>query len=462
LPIVGACIVPHPPLIMPEVGRGRESSIKETSAAYAKVSNFIKNLKPETIVISSPHTVMYRDYFHISPGFEAEGDMSYFGAPNTYVHVNYDTQLVRAIIEEAKKKNLPVGTLGQRDKKLDHATVIPLVFVQKSYTSFKVVRIGLSGLPLSVHYRVGECIQKASDKLNKRVFYIASGDLSHKLRENGPYGISAEGLEYERKIINVMKNANFEELFNFSEDFCEKAAECGHRSFVMMAGALDGKAVESKLMSHQDITGVGYGVSTYLVLGNDPERCFLQKWLTNKKKVLTEKIKTEDIYVRIARQSIESYLLSGKLLTRPDNLSDELIKKKAGVFVSLHEEGNLRGCIGTIEPIYSCVADEIINNAVSAAVKDPRFQPVSEEEISFLEISVDVLEPAELIQSKTELDPQIYGVIVSKGIKRGLLLPNLKGVDTVEQQIAIAKQKAGIAANDEDVQLKRFKVTRHY
>lgn len=139
-----------------------------------------------------------------------------------------------------------------------------------------------------------------------------------------------------------------------------------------------------------------------------------------------------------------------------------MTQNKLGVFVSLHENGELRGCIGTIEPITDCIADEIINNAVSAAVRDPRFPPVRMEELGMLEISVDVLEPAESISTLEELDPNIYGVIVSKGSKRGVLLPDLEGVETPEQQVSIAKQKAGISSLDWDVSLKRFKVTRHY
>lgn len=462
MPIVGSCIVPHPPLILPEIGLGREACIEETTAAYREAALFIKKLAPETIVISSPHIVMYRNYFSISPGAGADGDMAYYGARQVKAHVDYDTQFVLAILEEAQKQQLPLGADGQKDKHLDHATIIPIRFVQEAFPQFKVVRISLSGLPLAMHYRVGECIQKAAEKLNKRIFYIASGDLSHKLRKNGPYGISKEGQEYERRIVNIMENANFGELLDFSDDFCEKAAECGHRSFVMMAGALDGKKVEPKLLSHQDVTGVGYGVGTYLVTGEDPERHFLKDWTAKKEKILMERIHKEDTYVHLARKSLINYLLCGEYLKRPDDLPKELTQNKLGVFVSLHENGELRGCIGTIEPITDCIADEIINNAVSAAVRDPRFPPVRMEELGMLEISVDVLEPAESISTLEELDPNIYGVIVSKGSKRGVLLPDLEGVETPEQQVSIAKQKAGISSLDLDVSLKRFKVTRHY
>ena len=129
--------------------------------------------------------------------------------------------------------------------------------------------------------------------------------------------------------------------------------------------------------------------------------------------------------------------------------------------MSLHEDGELRGCIGTIGPTEPCVADEIIQNGVSACSRDPRFPVVRPEELDFLEYSVDVLFPAEPVEDESELDPARYGVIVSKGWRRGLLLPNLEGVDTVAQQVGIAKRKAGIGLGETGVQLERFEVVRH-
>jgi len=147
-------------------------------------------------------------------------------------------------------------------------------------------------------------------------------------------------------------------------------------------------------------------------------------------------------------------------MKKPDNLSPDLINKRAGVFVSLKLDGSLRGCIGTISPTTPSLADEIIRNAISAGTEDPRFPPVTEEELSRIEYSVDVLGKAEKIDSHDELDPVRYGVIVTKGHRRGLLLPNLEGIDTVEEQVSIALRKAGISPH-EDYRLERFEVVRH-
>ena len=145
----------------------------------------------------------------------------------------------------------------------------------------------------------------------------------------------------------------------------------------------------------------------------------------------------------------------------PQGLPEELYQNRAGAFVSLKEDGRLRGCIGTIQAVRGSLAEEIMHNAVSACSADPRFDPVEDWEVERLTISVDVLGETERISSPEELDVTRYGVIVTRGKRRGLLLPNLEGVDTIEQQVAIAKQKAGIRAH-ESVELERFEVIRHY
>jgi len=173
------------------------------------------------------------------------------------------------------------------------------------------------------------------------------------------------------------------------------------------------------------------------------------------------KEKEESAYVRLARETIENYVKYVKIISPTKDLPEEMINQKAGVFVSLKKNGNLRGCIGTFMPTQENIAQEIIKNAISAAVDDPRFSPVTVSELGDLIISVDVLSSPEEISDISELDPKKYGVIVSSGYKKGLLLPDLKGVDTVEEQVDIAKRKAGIYPG-EKVKLYRFEVKRYY
>lgn len=168
---------------------------------------------------------------------------------------------------------------------------------------------------------------------------------------------------------------------------------------------------------------------------------------------------TEHPLVSLARRAIKAYVCEGKVIAPPKELTPEM-QQRAGVFVSLHECDDLRGCIGTFQPTQPNVALEIIHNAISASTRDPRFEPVCSKELDDLEISVDVLSPPEPIPSMEDLDPAHYGVIVESGMRRGLLLPDLAGVDTARQQVDIARRKAWIGPN-EPVQLYRFKVVRY-
>lgn len=460
--ILAAFMVPHPPMIVPAVGRGSERQIQKTIDAYEQVADEIAALAPETIIITSPHAVMYADYFHISPGRGARGDFGRFRAAQVRFDEAYDRELVSELASIASEQGFPAGVMGERDKQLDHGTMVPLYFVRNKYKGAKIVRIGLSGLPLSEHYRLGQMIREAVDRTGRRVVLIASGDLSHKLQDYGPYGFAEEGPQYDARIMDVCGRAAFGELFDFDETFCDRAAECGHRSFVIMAGAFDGLAVKATQLSHEDVTGVGYGICTFYPGEKDESRHFLQQYLEGASRRLAEKRAQEDPYVQLARKSVEYYILHHRKMEMPENLPEELLTRQAGAFVSIHEHGKLRGCIGTISPVRDCVAREIIDNAVSASTRDPRFDPIRADELKWLEISVDVLGEAEPISSAAELDVKRYGVIVSKGRKRGLLLPDLDGVDTVEEQISIAKSKAGIAAWDNNVELQRFEVVRHH
>ena len=460
--IIAAYMVPHPPLIIPQVGKGGEKEILETTNAYERVGEHIAKTAPETIVILSPHSVMYSDYFHISPGSGSAGDFGRFGAPQVSFDVDYDTEFTDRLEDVLDQAGFPAGTKGQREKELDHGTMVPLYFIRKHYKGGKIIRIGLSGLPLADHYKFGTFIKQVSEELGRRTVIVASGDLSHKLKDYGPYGFAKEGPVYDKKIMEAASKADFGAMLGFDEEFLDNAAECGHRSFVIMAGTFDGQDVNAQALSHQDVTGVGYGICIFEPGEKNDSRRFL--------KVLADKIKSNDStpYVRLARAVIEKYVRTNKRLKFPkelpegllEELPEEATKDRAGAFVSVHENGMLRGCIGTIGPVQDSIAEEIISNAISAVSRDPRFERVREDELDLLEINVDILGKPELIDGPDQLDVKRYGVIVSCGGRKGLLLPDLEGVDTVEEQIDIARRKGGISPDD-DYKLQRFEVVRY-
>ena len=461
MPMLGAILTPHPPVLLPEVGKGREREIVATGQAMAAAAEEAARWNPDVLIVASHHTVLYGNYFHIAPGSGAVGDMSAFGAPQVRIEATYDVPLRDEIVCRAQAAGLEAGTLGQRDPSLDHGVLIPLYFLRRAGINCPIVRLGLSGFSALDHYRLGRCAAEAADQLGRRALFVASGDLSHKLRADGPYGYAPEGPVFDEAATAAMASGDFLQFLTMDPSLCERAAECGLRSFQMMAGALDGLAVAPRLLSHEGTFGVGYAVALFPVTGRDDSRRFAAACEQAQRTRLEERRAKEDPWVRLARLALETYVRTGRPLERlPEDLPPELTGQAAGTFVSLHMDGRLRGCIGTISPTQENTAWEIVRNAVSACSRDPRFSPVRTDELDRLEYSVDVLGQPEAVDSPAQLDPRLYGVIVSCGHRRGLLLPDLDGVDTAEQQLDIARQKGGIRAG-EPYKIERFKVVRH-
>jgi AmmeMemoRadiSam system protein A/AmmeMemoRadiSam system protein B len=459
--------MPHPPIIIPEIGNGEEKKIQKTLDSCKKIAEIVNLLSPNTIIVISPHSQVYSDYFHNSPKKKAYGDLRSFRAGNIKIEAEYDIDYIKELELTAQRAHIPAGTLGEDDSRLDHGVIIPLYFINQMYSDYKLVRLGLSGLSPAKHYSLGRCLAEVSLKTGRKTVIIASGDLSHKLKHDGPYGFAPEGPVFDAALIEALASGDFLTLLSFEEELTSKAAECGLRSFIIMSGALDSYSVESELLSYEGTFGVGYAVAAFTPVAPDDSRAFLDLYQAQQAKKMLSVRENEDDFVKLARLTLESAVRGNKRTPNAKELlkmiSDpplQLTKDRAGVFVSIKKHGALRGCIGTISPVTTSVAEEIVRNAVSAGFEDPRFDRVTEDELNELVYSVDVLSPSEPIDSPDKLDPNLYGVIVSNGYKRGLLLPALEGVDTVEEQLSIALQKAGISKH-QPYKLERFEVERH-
>lgn len=461
--------LPHPPIIVSEIGHGEEEAASQTIKAYEKAAERIAAAAPELIILTSPHTTMYRDWFNISQGTEAFGSFSSFGAPSVRFHVRYDTEFVDTL-QSLLPAGFPAGTQYDREQSLtsDQGTMVPLYFINKQYTDYKLVRIGLSGLPLSMHYQLGQYIKKAVEQLGRRAVFVASGDLSHCGR-GSHYGYHPEGPEYDRKIIQTLKSGNLGETLDYDEAFLRRAEECGHRSFTILAGAFDKVKVKTEVLSYESPWGIGYGVCIITPQGPDKSQHVLEEHRDRRHAAFLKRYEKADEFVKLAYDSVRYYTehhRSLKLSSLPDARQqsiEKLMNGRAGVFVSIHKDGDLRGCIGTIAPCYDSIAQEIIQNGIAACSRDPRFPEITTDELDDLEITVDVLSPAEKITDRNQLDVHRYGVICSTADgRRGLLLPDLDGVDTVDEQISIACRKGGINEKRDRVILERFEVIRHY
>ncbi|MBC7194507.1 MAG: AmmeMemoRadiSam system protein A, partial [Caldisericia bacterium] len=217
----------------------------------------------------------------------------------------------------------------------------------------------------------------------------------------------------------------------------EEAGECGYRSILTLLTLMPFEKYKAEVLSYEGPFGVGYLVAVV-------ERREMHK------------------LVKLAKNTVELYVKEREIFVPDLEEYKEYLNVRKGAFVTLHKGKELRGCIGTYLPTRKNLIEEIIMNAISAATEDPRFYPVSPKELDEITYSVDVLEEPEEVKDISELDPNIYGVIVVKGFRRGLLLPQIEGVDTVEEQLRIAKLKAGIHPQDKDVKIYKFKVTRYF
>lgn len=458
--IQGGIMVCHPPLILPNIGRGEEKKIAEITKAYQEAADEIRKMDPDTIVIVSPHAPSYLDYIQLTAPATSKGSMAQFRDPYDTFVIHNDLELVDEMEKLAKAEGFPMGTLGQQNGDLDHGTMVPLYFISDLLDKKKVIRMGIGGLSNLDHYHAGQILAKAANNLGRKIAVIASGDLSHCQKADSSYGYKACGPAYDKEIMEIMGDGDFLKLVEMPEKVADEAMVCGHKPFCVMAGSFDGYKPDSKALAHSAEFGVGYGIATYTDLEPDEKRGFYEVAKADLDAKRKERLAKEDPWIKLARDTINSYIRKGMMMPLPDDLPEEMYSTRAGAFVSLHENGELRGCIGTTAPTQKNVAREIQMNAVSACSRDPRFYPVREDELDKLEISVDVLKEPESC-TLADLDPKKYGVIVSKNGKRGLLLPNLDGIDTVEQQVAIARQKAGLRADEPGCTYERFEVIRH-
>ncbi len=459
-PAAAGIMVPHPPILLPNVGRGEEKKISDIDAAMKEAASAIVHANPETVVIISPHAPAYTDYIQVSSSPRLKGSMAAFNDPADAFNIENDLELVREIDRLCKEENFAMGTLGVQDGTLDHGTMVPLYYLDKALDGKKYVRVSVGGLSNLDHYKAGMLIAEAADNLGRRIAVIGSGDLSHCQNPNSHYGFKPCGPKYDSMIMNQMGKGDFLALIETPEKIADDAMACGHKSFAMMAGMFDGYKPKANPLAHSAEFGVGYGVVTYTDPQKDNSRHYYQKAAEELAANRALARSKEDAYVRLARMTIDSFVKTGTIPTLPMNLPEEMYDQKAGTFVSIHKNGQLRGCIGTTHPVQDNLGLEIMANAISASSKDPRFYPIRPDELDELEISLDVLKVPEPC-TKADLDVKKYGVIVTKGSRRGLLLPNLDGIDTVGEQLKIAKQKAGIKPSDEDVELERFEVVRH-
>lgn len=473
--LIGVAITPHPPIVMKEIGKGRERDAEETIKGLNGIGDIILEMAPEVLICITPHGNVFSDGICVLNEERVKGSLQSFGHPEINMEKAIDLDFVDYLIDTFQEEEIPSVFLDNKIAKeynlrveLDHGLIVPLSFIDEKYQNYQIVHITIGMLKHLELYRIGKLIGDTIILSGKRAVVLVSGDLSHCLKEDSPYEFNPAGQAFDDSLVSMIKNKSFEEILNIPKDTYTAAAECGLKPIIMGIGVVDGYSTNVEVLSYEGPYGVGY-MNAYIEAVEKNQESLLNKYINERRDIYDLKKRTENIYVALARAAIEEWVHTGKYLDwdaymdiiLPREAIEELEKRRGGAFVSIHNNGHLRGCIGTTMATRENLADEIISNAVKAASEDPRFYPIGVNELEDLEIKVDVLGEIVAISGIEELDVKEYGVVVegSRG-RRGLLLPDLEGVDTPQQQVDIAMEKAGLDKG-EVVKLFRFKVTRY-
>ncbi|WP_196590446.1 AmmeMemoRadiSam system protein A [Pectinatus frisingensis] len=444
---IGSALLPHPPIMIPEIGGSELGKMSTTVDSVKKIAKKIVNADPQTLVIISPHAPVFKNSVGMSFAEKLSGSMDEFGHHELSLTYEVDFELAEKIAVCCQEKNIPLETINKEfcintriHLGIDKGSFVPLYYLHRAGFKGKIIHLCMGFISYEEMMLFGNTVKNAIELSKKRTFILASGDLSHRLLKGSPNGYSPSGKIFDQNIMSALPKLDSEALLSMEQQLIDSAGECGLRPIFFLLGAMQGIKSTPQFVSYDGPFGVGYGTVLFMCEGI--------KDITHSDEVV------------LAKNSLIHYLKTGQKLPLPTDISKEM-SAKAGVFVSLKKFGHLRGCIGTILPTQDNIVSEIINNAVYAGTQDPRFSPVTLKEADDIVFSVDILSTPELT-TKEKLDPQKYGVItVTKSGKKGLLLPMLDGVDTVDEQISVALQKGHIFLH-EKFDIYRFTVMRHY
>jgi AmmeMemoRadiSam system protein A/AmmeMemoRadiSam system protein B len=440
--------------MVPEVGRDAIAEVRASIDGMAELTRRLIDSRAETVVIISPHAPLEREAFIAYDGPQLHGDFANFRSPTATVHAELDDELLNQITRAAANEHLIVMRIRGFD--LDHGTAVPLYFLQRNGWHGKVVALGYNFLSNDDHVRFGKCVGDAIQKLGRRAAFIASGDLSHRLKRDAPAGYYADAHLFDEEVVEAIRTCETQRIVGIDQDLRRAAGECGYRSMLVALGAIEGSGQNCDVISYEAPFGVGYLVAQLSAVSEQASEN-----LEEDRPPAIPTGRESDLVPGLARLTIETFVTTGDIISPLSDLP-EFFSTRAACFVSIKtHNGDLRGCIGTVEPAKDSLAEEIIHNAISAATRDPRFAPVRADELANLKYSVDILsepEPCTL----DDLDPRIYGVIVEheSGYPRGLLLPNLRDIDTAAEQVAIAARKAGLQPQG-NLKMFRFRADRY-
>ncbi len=459
-------IMPHAPVIVREVGKDDHVFCRKTHEHMSRIGREISELKPKRIIVLSPHGPLFSDAISVLGNNKLEGDFEEFDCKEMSYEFDNDSSFVNKLKYLAMEDDIYVAKVDSLfcenydiSPYVDYGALVPLHFVDEYYLApYEVVIITYGLLDLIDIYKFGTLLRKSIEESSKSTVVIASSDLAHISTKTGGYRNNLSASIYDLLVQGVLRGDKsvFDFVSHPKKDI-EKSKTCSFQTLVMFWGMFDRKMFKSEILSYEHPFGVGYltavveetdGISPSLLPAIGAYNKDLQVKLSN----------AENPYVDLAKDTLKYYI---KYERRPiiDEKKYNIPMQTSACFVSFYDYGSLRASIGTIAPSHNSVVQDIITNTIEAA-NTKFFQDVTEEDVDEMKIVVDLVDKVEKIKSHLELYPEVYGVIVKSGEKVGVVLPDLRDVDTAEQQLSIALEKAGIKKYDY-YQLYRFQVTRH-
>jgi MEMO1 family protein len=441
-----AALMPHAPVLVPVVGGKHGNRASASVRAMVAAARRIVAAQPDAVVLISPHTPRRRCAFALWAGGRIRGSLAQFGAPEAAVDLPAAEKLAATITAEARARGVELWPL--RSAELDHGAVVPLWHLAEAGWRGPTLVLGLNypGEPGLVE--LGEAIAAAAGQLELRLGIVASGDMSHCLQPGAPAGFHPRAQEFDSTFIEHLRAGRYRALLELDADLQSLAAEDAVDATVVAAAAVQWDATGHEVLSYEGPFGVGYGVAIL----HEGRRKHPAAWDRDESAGQIE-------LPQIARSSIAAAF--GAAVEKPAAAAAGFLAERHGVFVTLRDlSGRLRGCVGTLTPRCRDTVEETWRVARDAAFRDGRFPPVSPEELPDLHFEVSVMFPPEEVASGAELDPQRFGVVVTAADgRRGVLLPDVAGVETVAQQLALARRKGGIG-EFEPVRLRRFAVKK--
>jgi len=426
--IVAGALVAHPPILLVEVGGVESARVRASAEAMRELDAIFATVEADVAVVISPHSPSSMTSLPVRRRSHLVGDLSRFRAPQIRFEADTDIELANRLVIEGQQAGFSL--IWAEEGELDHGVVVPLHSLPRTMANKRCVFLGVSGWPLKRFVDFGAwlpaCLRDRSGIL------IASGDLSHRLAPEAPYGFHPEGRVFDQLVIDALRDDEWERIEGLDPDLIEEAGECGLRPLAILLGAARAAGLTSRVLSYEAPFGVGYPVVAFTTAAGAGL----------------------DIQA-LGRRAIDTYLRTRQLIDPPEPIPANL-QAPSAVFVTLRKNGELRGCVGSIRPTEPTAAHELIRYAVASAIRDPRFDPVRLDEVDDLTIKVQLLDPAERVTDIARLDPKVDGLIVRRGDRQALLLPGIDGIDTPDQQIRAACEKAGIDRNA-PLELQRFR-----